>query len=55
MLLNSNNDGYIKYDETKQLRDAILRLPNKADRGKIDSEATFYDIFFATNSYNIDF
>ena len=55
MLLNRNNDGYIRYEETKELRDAILSLQNIADRGKIDSEDKFREMFFASNSYSINF
>ena len=33
MLLNTNNDGYIDYSETKMLRDVILNLPDEEHRG----------------------
>jgi hypothetical protein len=54
MLLNKNNDGYIHYEETDVLSDAILVLPNKEDRGKIESKDKFKEIFNSLNLYNVD-
>lgn len=54
MLLNDNNDGYIQYEETKDLRKVILALKNKEDKGVIDSDEKFKEIFYSLNLYNID-
>ena len=45
MLLNKNNDGYIDYEETKPLRDVILSMPGEEDRGKIQKDDDFLEIF----------
>ena len=54
LLLNRNNDGYIQFEETQRLQDVILKLPNKDDRGRVDSAETFKAIYSSLNLYNID-
>ena len=54
MLLNTNNDGYLDYEETKQLREVIMNLPEEKDRGIIKKEEDFSEIFWSYKKYNVD-